>query len=176
MNLFQAEITPQILPNFLNFLDVFSSRVPLQRLTFNHAKEFRKLQFHVSQKSVGELFTGFLKYFSELDTNETCLTISGKLDRMDERLIPIRNLKERFQPLIIQEPFIGPRNAAFAVNTRARLKKVISKFKFSYNVASDPNAGLEEICILEAKEEPNDTASVSDVIDNIDLLELDFLD
>ena len=39
MNLFQAEITPQILPNFLNFLDMFSSRVPLQRLTFNQAKE-----------------------------------------------------------------------------------------------------------------------------------------
>ena len=86
--------------------------------------------------NLGQLFVGFLGYFAGLDTDKFCLTMTEKLDRMDTKLYPSREAKAKFQPFIVQDPF-NFRNATSVVNTKYRLKKIISKFKFSHQIATE---------------------------------------
>ena len=119
----------------------------MDELRFDQVAKCRMLKFHSCQKSVGKLFLGFLHYFSTLDTNKNCLTMSERVDRMDDRMEFTRNVKSQFQPLIVQDPF-NLRNAACSVNTKRRLQNVLAKFTRSHALASarGQHVTLAEIC------------------------------
>lgn len=128
----------------------------MDKLRFDQVDKCWVLKFHSCQKSVGKLFLGFLHYFSTLDTNKNCLTMSERVDRMDDRMEFTRNVKSQFQPLIVQDPFTL-RNAAWSVNTRRRLQNVLAKFTRSHALATagGHQITLTEICATESNEEEN---------------------
>ena len=135
------------------------SGVRLGKLRFDQVDKCRIVQFHTCQKSLGQLFTGFLKYYAEFDYEKCCLMLTEKVDRNDDRLQSIRNLSERLQPIIIVEPFQSYRNAAFAVH-RGSMKKIVKTFKSCNDLAKSKAVTFKELCQParrnSTKEENND--------------------
>ena len=144
----------------------------MEHLRFDKLNECAIVQRHCCQKTLGQLFLGFLGYFAGLDTDKFCITMTEKLDRMDSKLYPSREAKSKFQPLIVQDPF-NFRNVTFVVNTKSRLKKIINKFKFSHQVAVEMqnDISFDEICLLSNSDE-NEQMKTKGYNDNFDITEL----
>ena len=85
--------------------------------------------------SLGEIFLGFINYMAVLDTEKFCLTLEEKLDRMDEKMFYTREIRETFQPFIVQDPF-DERNATYSVFTKRALEVIKDKFKKTAEAAS----------------------------------------
>ena len=111
--------------------------------------KFEKKQGKMTQQfgckaSLGEIFLGFINYMSVLDTEKFCLTLKEKLDRMDEKMFYTREIRDRFQPFIVQDPFDG-RNATYSVLTKRALEVIKNKFKKTAKAASS-QTNLESLC------------------------------
>jgi len=168
-----VKTSPPILPNyFQTFPGLFNEHIRLENLRFDKLKECAIVQRHCCEMNLGQLFVGFLGYFAGLDTDKFCLTMTEKLDRMDTKLYPSREAKAKFQPFIVQDPF-NFRNATSVVNTKDRLKKIISKFKFSHQIATERQnvISFEEICLLSNTDE-NESIEATGNVDNLDITEL----
>ena len=94
--------------------------------------------------TLGEIFLGFINYMAGLDTEKFCLTLQAKLDRMDEKIFFTREIRDTFQPFIVQDPFDG-RNATYSVFTKKALKLIKNKFKKTAELASS-HTSLESLC------------------------------
>ena len=94
--------------------------------------------------SLGEIFLGFINYIAVLDTEKFCLTLKEKLDRMDEKMLYTREIRDTFQPFIVQDPFDG-RNATYSVLTKRALEVIKHKFKKTAKAASS-QTNLESLC------------------------------
>ena len=94
--------------------------------------------------SLGEIFLGFIDYMANLDTEKFCLTLEEKLDRMDEKMFFTREMRDTFQPFIVQDPFDG-RNATYSVFTKRALEVIKNKFKMTAEAASS-HTSLENLC------------------------------
>ena len=101
--------------------------------------------------TLGEIFLGFINYMAGLDTEKFCLTLQAKLDRMDEKIFFTREIRDTFQPFIVQDPFDG-RNATYSVFTKKALKVIKDKFKKTAEAASS-RTKLEILC--ESQQEEN---------------------
>ena len=62
----------------------------MEYLSFDHVEDCRIVQSHRCQKSVGELFIGFLKYFCDMDFENFGISIPEKIERMDQKLFKTR--------------------------------------------------------------------------------------
>ena len=143
-----VQTTPSILPNyFKTFPSIFNLDQSLGRLQFNRVNQIRTLlQHHTCQASLGDLFLGFLKFYSELDMEKNCITVNELVDRNDDRLEYTLKLSWQYQPIIIQEIF-NRRNAAFSINWKSQLKRIMQVFSQSYNLAkSNSNITFQDMC------------------------------
>ena len=139
-------------------------------LSFDHVKDCRIVQFHRCQKSVGQLFIGFLKYFCDMDFERFGISITEKIERMDQKLFKTRESKERYQPIIIQDPFHHG-NPASVISTKERLANIVGVFKITYDKIMSlgtSSVQLEDICRI--RSEPDDD------IDTLDTLTLNDVD
>ena len=162
------ETSPPILPNyFQTFPKIFNEKIRLENLRFDKLEICSIVQHYSCQKTLGQLFLGFLGYFADLDTDKFCITMTEKVDRMDSKVYSSRESKTKFQPIIVQDPF-NYRNVTFVVNTRSRLKKVMDKFKFSRQMANGTES-FEEICLLS---DSNENEQIKTKNDNIDVTDL----
>ena len=116
--------------------------------------------------SLGEIFLGFINYMAALDTEKFCLTLKEKLDRMDEKMFYAREIRETFQPFIVQDPFDG-RNATYSVFTKKALKVIKDKFKMTAEAASS-QTNLESLC----RPRQQETAELNELEDIITILRL----
>ena len=116
--------------------------------------------------SLGEIFLGFINYMAVLDTEKFCLTLREKLDRMDENMFYTRELRDTFQPFIVQDPFDG-RNATYSVFTKKALKVIKDKFKMTAEAASS-QTNLESLC----RPRQQETAELNELEDIITILRL----
>ena len=116
--------------------------------------------------SLGEIFLGFINYIAALDTEKFCLTLKEKLDRMDEKMFYTREIRETFQPFIVQDPFDG-RNATYSVFTKKALKVIKDKFKMTAEAASS-QTNLESLC----RPRQQETAELNELEDIITILRL----
>ena len=126
----------------------------LGRLVYDKSEQLRGLlQHHCCQLSLGDLFAGFLKFFSELDTEKNCITFNELVDRNDERMEFTLRLSWDFQPLIIQEIF-NQRNAAFSISRKSHLKRIKKVFQESYEkAASSANQiNFQDLCSINVSE------------------------
>ena len=119
--------------------------------------EFEKNHGRMTQQfdckaSLGEIFLGFINYIAGLDTEKFCLTLEAKLDRMDEKMYFTRELRDTFQPFIVQDP-LDRRNATYSVLTKKALKVIKDKFKRTAEVASSQTK-LERLCEPQQQENP----------------------
>ena len=139
-------------------------------LSFDHVKDCRIVQFHRCQKSVGQLFIGFLKYFCDMDFERFGISITEKIERMDPKLFKTRESKERYQPIIIQDPF-HQGNPASVISTKERLANIVGVFKITHDKIMSLGTSyvqLEDICRI--RNEPDDD------IDTLDTLTLNDVD
>ena len=114
--------------------------------------------------SLGEIFLGFITYMAVLDTDKFCLTLREKLDRMDENMFYTRELRDTFQPFVVQDPFDG-RNATYSVFTKKALKVIKDKFKMTAEAASS-QTNLESLC----RPRQQETAELNELEDIITIL------
>ena len=138
----------------------------MEYLSFDHVKDCRNVQFHRCQKSVGELFIGFLKYFCDMDFEKYGISITEKIERMDPKLFKTRESKERYQPIIIQDPF-HQGNPAIVISTKRRLAKIIEVFKSTHDrILSQGrySVQLEDICRIQSERDKD--------IETVDILNL----
>ena len=120
----------------------------MEYLRFDHVTKCQIVQYHRCQKSVGQLFIGFLKYFSELDFEKYGISITERIERMDPKLFKTRESKERYQPIIIQDPF-HQGNPAIVITTKKRLAKIVEVFKVTHKRIISRGSicmSLREIC------------------------------
>lgn len=121
----------------------------MEYLSFDHVKDCRIVQSHRCQKSVGELFIGFLKYFCDMDFEKFGISVTEKIERMDQKLFKTRESKERYQPIILQDPF-HQGNPASVISTKPRLAKIIEVFKTTQKrilfLGGTSSVQLEDIC------------------------------
>ena len=133
-------------------------------LSFDHVKDCRVVQYHRCQKSVGQLFTGFLKYFWDMDFEKFGISITEKIGRMDQKLFKTRESKEKYQPIIIQDPF-HQGNSASVISTKKRLADIMEVFKITHNrilSLGTSSVQLEDICRL--RREPDDDIETLDTL------------
>ena len=120
----------------------------MEYLSFDHVEDCRIVQSHRCQKSVGELFIGFLKYFCDMDFEKFGISITEKIERMDQKLFKTRESKERYQPIILQDPF-HQGNPASVISTKKRLANIIEVFKTTHErilFLGTSSVQLEDIC------------------------------
>ena len=120
----------------------------MEYLSFDHVEDCRIVQSHRCQKSVGELFIGFLKYFCDMDFEKFGISITEKIERMDQKLFKTRESKERYQPIILQDPF-HQGNPASVISTKKRLANIIEVFKTTHErilFLGRSSVQLEDIC------------------------------
>ena len=138
----------------------------MEYLSFDHVEDCRIVQSHRCQKSVGELFIGFLKYFCDMDFEKFGISITEKIERMDPKLFKTRESKERYQPIIIQDPF-HQGNPAIVISTKRRLAKIIEVFKSTHDrILSEGrySVQLEDICRIQSERDKD--------IETVDILNL----
>ena len=120
----------------------------MEFLSFDHVQDCRIVQNHRCEKSIGQLFIGFLKYFGDMDFEKFGISITERIERMDPKLFKTRESKERYQPIIIQDPFhLG--NPAIVISTKPRLAKIIEVFKTTHDRIISQGTSfvqLDDIC------------------------------
>lgn len=136
----------------------------MEYLSFDHVKDCRIVQFHRCQKSVGQLFIGFLKYFCDMDFEKFGISITEKIERMDQKLFKTRELKERYQPIIIQDPF-HQGNPASVISTKKRLAKIMEVFKTTLDrILSLGTSSVQLMDICHIRREPEDDIETLDTL------------
>ena len=115
--------------------------------------------------ALGEIFLGFINYMAVLDTDKFCLTLREKLDRMDEKMFFTREIRDTFQPFIVQDPFDG-RNATYSVTKKA-LKAIKDKFKMTAEAASS-QTNLLSLC----RPRPQETSELNEIDDIVTISSL----
>merc|ERR1711971_481441 len=165
MGLTVAE-SPEVLPNFFHsFPKYFKTNWSMEYLRFDHVKDCHIVQV-LCQKSVGDLFIGFLKYFCDMDFEKYGISITEKIERMDPKLFKTRESKERYQPIIIQDPF-HQGNPAIVISTKERLANIIKVFKSTLERILSLgrfSVQLEDICRIQSERNKD--------IETVDILNL----
>ena len=94
------------------------------------SQDFTFLNFHTCKITLGELFTGFLKYFKDFNAKKFGLTITKMLPRMDSELFFARESYGRNQCIIVKDPF-SQTNAASSICSQKHLLNAMKVFKES---------------------------------------------
>ena len=101
-----------------------------------------------------------------MDFEKYGISITEKIERMDPKLFKTRESKERYQPIIIQDPF-HQGNPAIVISTKRRLAKIIEVFKSTYDrILSEGrySVQLEDICRIKSERDKD--------IETVDILNL----